>query len=114
MSQISFMEKWYIPRYDNREEVVPGKVEFDDTQCTGCRLCNKACPADSLVMENKTPRMKGIRENECMGCGDCVAICPENAISLVSTNRYTGRIKTIDRRNFSPPRPHLPPEFMGK
>ena len=104
MSQISFMEKLYIPRYDNREEAIPGTVEFDYAKCTGCRFCNSACPSDALVMEEKKPRMKELRLNECMGCGDCVAICPEDAITLVSFNRYIGRIKTIDRGDIIQPR----------
>jgi ferredoxin len=98
------MEKLYIPKYDNREEVIPGEVAIDYEKCSGCALCNKVCPADSLVMEEKKPKMKEQDKNECMGCGDCAAICPEDAITLISTNRYSGCFKTIDRGEFAAPR----------
>ena len=104
MKQISFKEKRHIPKYDDRDKVVPGKVEFDYTKCTGCGLCNKTCPADSLVMKDKRPEMVDILKNECMGCANCVAICPEGAVKFISGNWYTGFIKTIDRGDIIAPR----------
>jgi formate hydrogenlyase subunit 6/NADH:ubiquinone oxidoreductase subunit I len=104
MSQISFKEKRHIPRYDDREEVIPGKVAFDYDKCTGCKLCQLICPADCLVMKDKRPEMVDIAINECMGCANCVAICPEDAIKFVDGNRFTGWIKTIDRGDITAPR----------
>ena len=104
MSQISFKERMHIPKYDSRDEVIPGKVEFDYNRCTGCGLCKKTCPADCLVIKDKRPEMVDIAVNECMGCANCVAVCPEEAVTFLQGNRFTGRIKTIDRGDIIAPR----------
>ncbi|MFC1939827.1 FAD-dependent oxidoreductase [Chloroflexota bacterium] len=54
-------------------------AEIDETQCSGCRVCNQLCPynAISYIEDEKVSR---INEALCKGCGACVAACPSGAI----------------------------------
>lgn len=44
----------------------------DESKCTKCTLCNKACPSRVEVQERK----KIIVSTECTGCTACVSACP--------------------------------------
>jgi NAD-dependent dihydropyrimidine dehydrogenase PreA subunit len=81
-----------------------GRVEIDETKCTGCQLCVKACPATSLEMDGpKNVRMLG-NHAACIGCSDCVAICKPEAIRLVRPMSYEGFYKHIGRGEVKAPR----------
>ena len=102
MGYMTFREKWRIPRYDDPNETQMGDIAFDTERCSGCGLCVKACPADSIVLANGKAGVDG--NMECMACGDCVAICKEDAISLTRSYCYSGFYKTIDSGELAPPR----------
>jgi len=104
MAKFNVREKVIIPTYNDPDQVMAGEVVFDYEKCTGCTTCSQACPADSILMEEKKPRMKARGQNECIACGACIAICPEGAIRLKSTPVYTGYFKTIDQGKVEPPR----------
>ena len=104
MASVSFKERMRIPKYNEREAVVPGRIAFNYEECTGCGLCRMICPASAIVMNKKRPEMIEFDKSECMFCGDCAAICPADAITLVSPNRYGGRFKTIEQGEALPPR----------
>jgi heterodisulfide reductase subunit A-like polyferredoxin len=104
MGRFSLLDKVLIPTYDDREQITPGEVEFDYEKCTGCSICVQACPADSIVFEEKKPRLKPREANECMACGDCVAICPEGAIRLRKRYNFTKYFRTIDQGALTAPR----------
>ena len=104
MGRFSFLDKILIPTYDDRDQIVCGDVAFDYDKCIGCSLCVEACPADSMLFEEKKPRLKTGAANECMGCGDCVAICPEGAIRLVKSYNFTKYFRTIDQGTLTAPR----------
>jgi polyferredoxin len=56
-----------------RSWIVPGlRITRREDKCTGCRLCDKACP-----MAIKVSEMKRIDHIDCHLCGDCVAVCKE-------------------------------------
>lgn len=57
---------------------VLGSLYIADEHCTGCSICAKTCPADTIVMENKLPRWK----TRCEDCNRCINICPEKAIQV--------------------------------
>lgn len=55
-----------------------GTFYIADEKCTGCAICAKSCPAQTIVMENKLPRWK----TNCEDCNRCINICPEKAIQV--------------------------------
>ena len=55
-----------------------GTFYIADEKCTGCAICAKTCPAQTIVMEKKLPRWK----TRCEDCNRCINICPEKAIQV--------------------------------
>jgi NAD-dependent dihydropyrimidine dehydrogenase PreA subunit len=104
MGRFSFLDKILIPDYDDREQTTPGEVVFDYEKCSGCSICVEACPADSILFEDKKPLLKPRDTNECMACGDCVAICPEDAIRVTKSYHFTKYFETIDQGALKAPR----------
>jgi formate hydrogenlyase subunit 6/NADH:ubiquinone oxidoreductase subunit I len=102
MTNLTFFEKRHVPIYDDPSQIEFGIVAFDYGKCVSCGMCVKVCPASTLEMVNKKPRMTKILE--CMMCSDCVAVCPEGAITATRNYRYTGRYKTIGFGNLQMPR----------
>jgi formate hydrogenlyase subunit 6/NADH:ubiquinone oxidoreductase subunit I len=104
MARFSLLDKLLIPTVDDRNEIASGEVEFDYEKCSGCSLCVEACPADTLLFQDKKPHLKQGRMNECMACGDCVAICPEGAIRLTRSYKFSKFFRTIDHGTLTAPR----------
>jgi ferredoxin len=55
-----------------------GKFYFADERCTGCSICVKACPVQTIKMSYKKPYWG----NSCEDCNRCINICPEKAIQV--------------------------------
>ena len=64
-----------------------GFTIYDNSACTGCRLCESACPFEALVF----PERSGVME-KCDGCVErvknglepaCVRVCPFDALKLI-------------------------------
>ncbi|HLD44029.1 MAG TPA: NADH-quinone oxidoreductase subunit I [bacterium] len=82
-----------------------GFLATDMSICTGCTLCQKACPIDCIVIEaTKDPEKGrvltrfGIDLGKCMYCGLCVEPCPTGAIAF--TREFEGAtpdLKTLQR-----------------
>lgn len=53
------------------------KVAADD--CTACSTCLKWCPADSILIVEKSAV---IDHDKCLGCGECTVVCPSRAIKI--------------------------------
>lgn len=56
--------------------------------CIGCKMCEKVCPVDNIVMESNKPKWNG----KCTDCMSCINICPKEAINIgkatIKKNRY--------------------------
>jgi Pyruvate/2-oxoacid:ferredoxin oxidoreductase delta subunit len=55
-----------------------GKFYIADEHCTGCAICSKTCPAETIQMQDKKP-VWGIA---CEDCNRCINLCPEKAIQV--------------------------------
>ncbi len=49
------------------------RYRIDETKCTSCGACQKACNMDIKTFKNPN-------SIECIRCGDCIKSCPHNAI----------------------------------
>lgn len=69
--------------------------EVSPTICTGCGMCEPACPVNIIVMSpisrqvhvncashDKGPVVKKICDVGCIGCDICIKACPYDALSL--------------------------------
>lgn len=60
----------------------PQIATIDDSICTGCTRCFKACPTDAIVGANL--QIHVVMNRACTGCAKCRDACPEGCISLQS------------------------------
>jgi NAD-dependent dihydropyrimidine dehydrogenase PreA subunit len=49
------------------------KFRVDPEKCKMCGLCKKACPADAVTWEKKTPAT--INPEKCIRCRSCIQVC---------------------------------------
>lgn len=54
--------------------------------CIGCRLCEKTCQEDAILIEDNVAR---ILYDKCTGCGECVEKCPTGSL-MKSETRIDG------------------------
>lgn len=59
-----------------------------NSSCTGCHLCEKACPVKNIIIVNNSPHWN----RKCELCFGCINICPSKSINYTngtkSKNRY--------------------------
>ena len=72
-----------------------GRIVFHALRCVGCKLCQKDCPSNALVI-NKVgeKRFEAIfLVDRCIFCAQCVDSCNKDAME--STNEF--ELATLDR-----------------
>ncbi len=52
---------------------------FDQSECTGCGICEKVCPTGAIEIQNGYPFFK---IGKCIACGHCGVYCPANCFGL--------------------------------
>ncbi|WP_240725071.1 RnfABCDGE type electron transport complex subunit B [Mangrovimicrobium sediminis] len=77
------------------ESAAPQLASIDESLCTGCTRCYKACPTDAIVGANK--QIHAVIKSACTGCGKCLDACPEDCIHLGA--------ETPDLHNWQWPKP---------
>jgi formate hydrogenlyase subunit 6/NADH:ubiquinone oxidoreductase subunit I len=67
-------------------ERLRGCLHWDSTNCIGCGLCAKDCPANAIeviVLDKKAKRfVVRYHLDRCLFCGQCVESCPRNCLEL--------------------------------
>ncbi len=54
-------------------------LEISEDDCTGCELCEKACP-NNTIYQIEDSKARKIESKECLVCFECQKVCPVNAI----------------------------------
>jgi len=104
MGYMTLLERFRIPTYNDPNETIRGRVDFDLARCTGCGMCVKICPASALELVDKKATMKEPPDDQCMFCGDCQAVCPVDAVIMKRPYRWTSFYKVIEHGEPKPPR----------
>ena len=55
-------------------------LEYDQSRCTGCRMCVEVCPHNVFKMTDK--RAEVINRDRCMECGACAINCITGALTV--------------------------------
>ena len=66
---------------------------FTESNCIGCKICEKVCPVDNIVVEERPRFMQN-----CQQCLACIHNCPQNAIRLKNEKsrlRFTNQNITL-------------------
>ena len=85
----------YAPSFINRlgQKFLPDESSDRfftvSTECTGCAICQKVCPADNITMDSGKPRFDGRCEN-CLGC---LHACPATAIEWKDKTKGKARYR---------------------
>lgn len=61
------------------------KPVFDDSKCSGCKLCSKNCKASCINVQEHI-----IDYSRCVACMNCIETCKRGALSY----KFTGFVKT--------------------
>lgn len=70
------------------------KLKIDEELCTACKLCQKVCIRDNIVVEEFATEVG----SNCFECGHCMAICKAGAITLKSYDGCEDRIQEYNSR----------------
>ncbi|KAK2644677.1 hypothetical protein Ddye_019872 [Dipteronia dyeriana] len=105
---------WTMISVNDDEDLHFRKAEFDPDDCPlDCsRPCEKACPADAILLEGKKPTAEvangtdmlgeskgGVITERCYGCGRCFPVCPYNKIREVTYVRDATATAQLVKRN---------------
>jgi len=104
MSYLKLWERFWVTDLWSKGAVL-GDIAVDRNRCSGCGLCVRVCPGDSLMLDTeKRPVPNNTVELTCASCGACMACCPEEAITITRKMEFIGMFKTLRRGPLAKPR----------
>ncbi|WP_413282676.1 RnfABCDGE type electron transport complex subunit B [Vibrio sp. MA40-2] len=62
------------------EEDIQKIASIDESQCSGCTRCYKACPFDAIV--GATKQIHTVISHVCTGCQLCSNVCPQDCLTM--------------------------------
>ena len=82
-------------------------TRIDAQRCSGCGLCLRVCPSETLRLVDGKAVVVGAQS---LGCGHCAAVCPEAAVTVEALDPGLGTFATFtaDDRWLPPGRSDLP------
>lgn len=60
--------------------IEPVVATINETNCSGCRICNNLCPFNAIEYD-ETKHVSHVITALCKGCGTCVSACPAQVIT---------------------------------
>lgn len=89
-------------------------LRVDESRCTGCVECTKACPAKAIRVRRGVAR---IMPERCIDCGECYRVCPQRAIVPLTTtytdlSRYEYKVALPSPALYSQFGPNTLPEHV--
>jgi electron transport complex protein RnfB len=67
---------------DASEEDIQWVAKIDESFCSGCTRCYKACPFDAIVGASK--QIHTVIQDVCTGCQLCSEVCPQQCLSMIA------------------------------
>ncbi len=71
---------FFRPDPEGRRVVTVPLPQFDQSRCTGCRICVDFCAFNALAFVGAKPRLF---PDLCHSCGGCLSLCPHGAVTEV-------------------------------
>ncbi|MGI5970775.1 MAG: ATP-binding protein [Oscillospiraceae bacterium] len=81
-------------------------IKIDESKCTGCGLCAKACHEGAIGMVDGKAKL--LRDDYCDGLGDCLPACPTGAISFEEREAAAYDEAAVQQRKMSKEAAPLP------
>jgi ferredoxin len=63
-----------------------------DTNCAGCKTCQKICPRGNISFSNRKPHWN----NDCEQCMACIQWCPKQAIQIKDLTSGISRAHNLE------------------
>ncbi len=63
---------------------------FTDSNCVGCKLCQRICPVNNIEFESKP-----LWKHKCERCMACIQYCPNKAIQMGKKRKYRYRSPNV-------------------
>jgi ferredoxin-type protein NapF len=71
------------------------KIEIDEKNCIGCKLCERACKSGCIDKKEKT-----VDFSRCVTCYNCLKVCPSEGITykLSLSKKHSEKLESVDSR----------------